>query len=417
MRAVMGRMRIDLAAALQRLGSSGTSPTTLARTMNMDRATAHRLLDLATTTRGNELGAVARAPGPEGIDAFLLASRRRGASADALAGLAHALEQYRKLLLDLGGSKARLIRRIEATLPAATADDPPRTSDDVSRRLFEAATDLLGRRNGLRLDVMIVRRIPDRPDVFDLAQVRGVLGHVASPHALPMSIDLLGRALRPDAPAPPGLLTLSGRPATSALSSTVLPAFSTTPLPVVLSQGVGERVRNVIDPRASKGAPVDVVLGYRRDAAFRHPRFEDSPMLEVGALVRDPTERLIVDVFVERDVAREAVPDGEAYVWSPTLETSLADHWLDKLPGAPPLQVLGAGLERAESRLWPRHGELLKHAFDELRWDPRAFVGFRLEVEGPLWGCAYFVVLDFARAPSRVPAGGPTKRAGRRFPR
>lgn len=392
-RAVLGRLRIDLATVLRGLGVASASPTALARALSLDRATAHRLLHLAQSGRGTEIEAVAGAPGPDAIDTLLRSAKSRGVDAGALTALAHATEQYRRLLGELGGSKAHLERRIAESArrsePRPTESEIP--TEQVSERLFDAAVDLLGRRTEVRVDMMIVRRTPRRRDVFDFAQVRGIIGHTSSRHALPMSIDLFGRVLAPGAAAPK-LLTLRGEPAGTSLSSTLLRPFCSDPPGVALSQGVGERVQNVIDAR---GGRADVVLGYRRSAAFRHPRLESPPTLEVGALMREATERLIVDLFFERDALGGAVPDGEVYVWSPTLETGLADHWLDRLPHAPPVQVLGSGLARAASPLWARHGELVEYAFGELGWDPDRFLGFRLEVERPLWGCAYFVVLDF----------------------
>ncbi len=401
MRAVVARLCLDLRAVMKRLGTLASTPSTLARGLGLDRASAHRLLALASVARGEELSSLATAPGAEAIDAFLGAARKRGVAADALAAAAHGLEQYRRLIAELAGSKAKLERRIQASSPAVPAREPglPATGgESIGSRLFDAAAELLGRRTALRIDMMIVKRTPRRRDVFDFAQVRGLLGHRASEHALPLSIDLLGRVLRPKDPAADGLLTLAGKPAVDVLSSTLLRDFSSDPLPVVLSQGRGERVRNVIDAHASGERGLDVVVGYARRAAFRHPRLEDVPVLAVGAMIREATERLLVDVYIEREVARGAVPDGEAYVWSPTLDTDIADHWLDRLPNAPPLTVLGGGLSRAASRFWPRHAELVGHTFETLGWNADEFVGFRMEVERPMWGCSYFVVLDFAGA-------------------
>ena len=399
-RAVIGRLRLDLAAVLARLGTMASTPSALARGLALDRASAHRLLGLASSARGRELSALAGAPGAEAIEAFLAAARRRGATAEALAAAAHALEQYRRLIAELAGSKAQLERRIAVSRSAdgAASATPAARVESIGARLFEASAELLGRRTELRVDMMFVKRTPRRRDVFDYAQVRGILGHRAEAQALPLSIDLLGRVLRPRDPSAQGLLTLAGAPAVDVLSSALLREFCSDPLPVVLSQGRGDRVRNVVDARATGERGLDVVVGYARRAAFRHPRLEDVPVLAVGAMIREATERLLVDVYIEREVARGAVPDGEAYVWSPTLDTDIADHWLDRLPHAPPLTVLGGGLSRAASRFWPRHAELVAHAFGELGWDAEQFVGFRLEVERPLWGCSYFVVLDFAGA-------------------
>jgi hypothetical protein len=233
---------------------------------------------------------------------------------------------------------------------------------------------------------------------MDFAQVRGLIGHRAWPHAQPISVELLGTVTPDPGSADSHLLALDGRAVTDPLASTILTSFSTQPLPVVVSRGLGERVRNVIDPDyTASGHAVDVVVGYQRLRAGQHPAYDEVPTLEVGAMIREPTRSLVLDVWLHRDMAAGAVPALETYVWSPTLRATLADHWLDRLPTSPLLRVLGRGTGRAATPAYARHAELTGAAFAQLGWDAGEFVGYRAEVEYPMWGGAYFAVFDYSK--------------------
>ena len=407
LRQVLRRLAAELRSALRAVPEHREGASALARVLGLDRATAHRVLALAAR-RDPVPEVLIEAPGPEAMQQFARAlGRKRGEVGVDVAALEGAVTQFRRALQELGGgSKSRLIRRIAATVPSDDNGDATsigvvraRREQELREQLFGIASELLGRHTHTRVDVMICRLNPDDANLMDYAQIRGMIGHRARPQAQPVSVELLGKVTSapPDAPNP--LLTLDGKPVEDTLTGTLLRPFTTHPLPVVLSRGVGERVRNVVDPTyTAQGHAVDIVVGYQRPRACQHPAFDPVPTLEVGALIREPTRWLILDTWLHRDMNAGQVPSLETYLWSPTLGTSLADHWLDRLPSPPPLlRVLGRGLDRAASPAWQKQAELTKAAFERLGWNPNDFVGYRAEIAYPMWGGAYFAVFDYAK--------------------
>jgi hypothetical protein len=405
----VARLAHELGRAIATLGEDAR-PQRLARATKLGMATVHRVLALAKTARGEELAALEGAPGADALEAFAAALGKSSLPRKLAGELDLAIAQYRKALRELGGSKTVVLGRTRATTAGAAVDPDARERRDraIRERMFSDAAELLGRHTETRLDIMMFRPSGKGGDLLDFAQVRGLIGHRGRADGLPTSVDLLGRARMPDGEPDPALLTLDGAPAGAKLSSALLAEFSTDPPPIVLSQGLGARVRNVVDPAfVEGGAAVDFVVGFQRRGALLHPRLEDTPTLEVGALHRDPMRNLIIDVYLERSVAHGAIADLAVYVWSPTLEASLADHWTERLTTGHTLQVLGAPGARARTRAYPRHDELTAHAFKRLGWSPTDFVGWRAEIEYPLWGGAYFVTFDYGtwhiQRPSLVP--------------
>jgi hypothetical protein len=413
LRQVLRRLSGELRAALQHVPEHREGASALSRSLNVDRATAHRALSLAAK-RTPESAAVLDAPGPDAMRLLLRALARRDQI--DLASLDSAVTQYRRVVQELGGgSKSRLARRLAVTAPGESEDRSGRSGRGAARRsdngsvrarrenelreqLFGIVSELLGKQTQTRVDLMICRVSPENPRLMDYAQVRGLIGHRAWPHAQPVSVELLGTVTPGPASDDSGVLTLDGKTVTDPLASTTLADFSTQPLPVVVSRGLGHRVRNVIDPNyTAKGNSVDVVVGYQRLRAGQHPAYDDVPALEVGAMIREPTRALVLDVWLHRDMIAGAVPSLETYVWSPTLRATLADHWLDRLPSSPLLQVLGRGGGRAATPAYARHAELTAEAFAKLGWNHDEFVGYRAEVEYPMWGGAYFAVFDYSK--------------------
>src|SRR5688572_32272328 len=305
LRQVLRRLSTELRSALRAVPEHREGASALARVLSIDRATAHRVLALAAR-RDPDPEVLAEAPGPEAMQQFARALGRKragGAATVDLPALDNAVAQFRRALRELGGgSKSRLIRRIASTIPTEENGDATsfgvvraRRDQELREQLFSISSELLGRHTHTRVDVMICRLNPDDANLMDYAQIRGILGHRSRPQAQPVSVELLGKVTPapPDAPNP--LLTLDGQPVEDTLTGTILRPFSTHPLPVVLSRGVGERVRNVVDPAyTAQGNTVDIVVGYQRPRACQHPAFDPVPTLEVGALIREPTRWLIL---------------------------------------------------------------------------------------------------------------------------
>ena len=87
------------------------------------------------------------------------------------------------------------------------------------------------------------------------------------PPAQPLSVELLGHVTPdPTGQKPLPLLTLDGKPLDAdgdPASTSILRDFTTEPLPIVTSRGVGDRVRNVVDPNfTAQGNSVDVVVAF-----------------------------------------------------------------------------------------------------------------------------------------------------------
>ncbi|MAY73524.1 MAG: hypothetical protein CMJ31_02160 [Phycisphaerae bacterium] len=381
-------LRTAVGAILEWLPLERRRQSDIAAFLNLDRISIQRLIAVSRG-HGAGLDALRRAPGVRAVEQFRAASERVNAPAKLLSPLDEAIRGYRDVLHDLGGSKSAVERRLRSTLSLRPPGEAGVSTLDARMSLFRSAASVLGRQMRARMDMTIFWPSASDGDKLDCVHTRGVLGHQARPDARPMTIEFMGAARGEDA---------GGEHDRGDGLHGVLSDFSTEPPPVVVSRGLGGRYRHVFDSAYTAGGrAVDLVVSHRARGVCDHPiQEEEGRRLEVGALLREPAESLLLDAYFHRDVLRGVIPEAELYVWSPTLGASLDDHWLDRVEPAPPLECLGSGIARCATPLHDRHAELTRSVFENSGLDPDSFVGYRCCVRYPLWGGGYFITLDFS---------------------
>lgn len=397
---VARRLRGEMRSALDALPEPIDGPSALGELLNLDRATAHRLLQLARSG-GGEFRWLQRGPGVQAIRQFAQAAHECGVDAGVTASVEAAADRYEEVINELAGSKSKLMRRLEVAesqLTRERGDVNEAGRERLRAQLFENASALIGRHMDVRIDMMIMRPSSVKKDWLECVWLRGIIGHRAGPGSPALAIGYHDFGRRDGASTRSGAQNvLAGSMEEGERRSVVLDAFSTQPPPLMVSKSASGRLMQVVDPKATaKGEAVDVVVAQRMSTAVMHPKFEARPVLELNALVREPARALLFDVYLHRELAQGALADLDLYVWSPTLEQSLADHWFDRLPTQAALQVLGRGLGRARSPLFDRHAELTRHVFDQVEWPAEQFVGYRCGVQYPMWGGAYAMTFDYS---------------------
>ncbi len=114
-------------------------------------------------------------------------------------------------------------------------------------------------------------------------------------------------------------------------------------------------------------------------------------------------------MFLHRSLAQASIPSLDCYALGnrgPIAAPDAGEHgpapvnlasqrWFDRLPARPRLDHLGVGLESAGSTDYPRLARLLGHLFESQGWSADEFVGYRCQVDYPVWGVQYLMSFDF----------------------
>jgi hypothetical protein len=402
---VARRLHAEISAFLTALPATARNASGLARHLGVDRTTCQRAVHAVSHPyRGPDL--FARLPGVRGLARLVEAAGALRPIPDrgALDALDAAVDRYQELITELGGSLTRLTRRLEISAPGGVGG-ALRTGRSTAEsaalsarmRLFEAATELTGRSSACWVAVYAYRPSPTDPDTVEVFRANGLVGHVARADAMPLVVHNFTRP----ADGGPGsgggpFDTLENAEVSVRGGTVVMPAFTSSPPPLVTARQPDEFLVQSIDERApTRGRPVDLMLAAR--STIPHPLRQSPPLEEVWALVNFPCRHLLFDVYLHKDLARASLPSLDAHLWGPDFAQHAGERWSTRFAEAPPLQLLGTGLRGAAPAAWPRMPDLTRHLFERVGLEPDEYVGHRCDVEYPLWRAGYCVSFDFTR--------------------
>lgn len=391
----------ELRGLLATLPIEAQTASGLARYLRIERTTCQRAVSAATQPYAG-LSLASQLPGPRGLRLLVdaVAKRRNGEPSPEVgarvASLRAAIDAYEAATRRTAGSRSELLRRLEAQ--AADAGDSAATGSDVRLReqLFHAAAGLTGRSSQTWLAAHIYEPQPGGQTLMQ-TRAHGLIGHVARDDAVPLTLHVIppdAELLTPDALEPAGLVPLVPAPDDGAPAE-VLRAFSTRPIPIVRTQHPNEFIVQTVEraPGQSETDAFDVLFAMR--GRMVHPGHTPSRLEEVWALINFPVRRLLLDVFLHRDLARDCIPGLDTHLWRPDFAAHVGERWQTRFARGPKLQVLGAGLQHAGTESYARHRELLAFLFAARGMNPADYIGFRCETPYPMWRTGYRVTLDF----------------------
>ena len=385
------RLQAELRAIVGSFPAHARGASGMARHIGVVRNTCQRVVSVLQESSPSAQTLVSL-PGVRGLEQFLEGAERAGAEASQVELARAAVLEFERFIKENAGSQSKLGERLSA--PGAGAGEDGLCGLAARASLYQSAVHVTGRSCQVAISIEAYRPTPGDDASIERAVVNGMIQTSVTPGGMPASI-LAGDTLDPDQEPQPDPVSLDNEPTRGAAPSTILSAFSTTPLPLVTTRGSGSQLIQVVDPeRVAPGALFDIVTARR----FVHPSAnpDGSPALDsVWSLVNCPSQRLLFDVYFHRDMERRFRPAVEAQLWYPNLESPAGARWLTRFPAQPKLQLLGVGIGAAASPFYPRHAELTAHLFERMGWEPGEMVGFRCEVEYPIWRAGYCMNLEY----------------------
>lgn len=391
---VAERLHADLRRLVAALPERARGASGMARHLSVLRATCQRVVSAVHDPTPSPM-MLARLPGIQGLEQFLEGIAQAGVDPAEVENARSSVQLFDQLIQEMGGSQARLSERI-ASVTKPQQHRNGEAQEQARQELFHAASRLVGRQSDVSLSVYAFRRSPDDPNDIEWALAKGSIGQVMSPGAMPLLLAA-GETLADADDASERSVTLldMGR-ARGRTPEAVMREFTTQPLPLVTSRGSGRTVLQIVDAKSVEdGRPIDVVTAVRG----RDPLFSPStgkPTLDaVWTLVNAPTRHMLLDVYLHRDMERRYRPSLDVQMWNPGLSTPMEDRWATRFPGGPRLQLLGSGVDGAETESYARHVEVTRALFARVGWDAGEYVGFRCEVAFPIWRAGYCMDFEF----------------------
>ncbi|MCL4222754.1 MAG: hypothetical protein KJZ65_15450 [Phycisphaerales bacterium] len=388
---VAGRLHADLSRLVSQLPLPAQSGSGMARHLDVVRNTTQRVVH-ALRDPAPSLQTLVKLPGVKGLEQLLEAMGRAGLDTGDIELAQVGVRQFDQLIETLAGSHAKLAGRIASAGGGEVVTSLATT--EARQLLFESAVGVTGRRAEVSISLYAFRRSTTNPDQIQRAIASGVLQTTVMPGGMPVVIRV-GDTLEWDDPEKRSVRLLDDSTPHGRTPEALLRAFTTHPLPTVSSQGTADNMVQVIDPAGLDGPQtLDVITAARSDHPYLDPRTQRLNLDEVWSLVNCPSRRLLFDVYLHRDIERLVRPRVEALMWYPNLSSPGGQKWLTRFPAQPRLELLGEGIGNARAASHARHPELTRTLFDRVGWNPSEFVGFRCEVEYPIWRAGYCMTFD-----------------------
>ncbi len=369
----------DLRGALTDLyhavGVDPDDPQTVSRALGFHRNLAWKFTRLMKSAHsGNPLPYL---PGGAGFDRALAAFERAGAPTDRLAAVSSARAAFDGMVQTHAGDRATLELMLDSTGLAEAGE-----TLEVSRKLaFQGNSGIWGVQARARFRLLLVRPNPERPDLLDMAQASGLIDlRRFRPGASCLLFDRL--LFNDDGTHRETVVEPFDKDSGGQQDNLLWKRFCSDPLPAVrvTPTRLGARHELVGDRVGNSGRADCVHGGIMRRFAPRY-RDENNHIGEFSASIGAPTENLLFDVLVHRDLASELI-------LSPALERQ--EH-VDpqRLPSGQPIPFSesirrqGATPSRLATPLIPRYREIVEQVYANTGWDPAEFEALRFEMKCP----------------------------------
>lgn len=391
-------IRSELLAFLAAMPVSAQNASGLSRLLEVERTTCQRTVS-AITAPYPGVALAGQLPGTRGIRLLVEAATTRGIQIDpeSLKRLDKSLAAYDDATKRLAGSRSRLVKRIERTLAASASPGSSRSeeAEHAQRKaLFEASAALTGRASDVWLAAHIYTPVPGHPDIIAQTRAHGLIGHRAEHDAVPLTFHIFGE---PDETKRNDLTTYRPlrKSGIDGVPDELLTEFSTNPAPVVHSAHPDEFIVQTIEPSPDQPEASAIDLIFALDGGMSHPSTRPVNTEEVWALVNFPVRRLLLDVFMHKDIARQCVPSLDVHLWRPDFAQHVGERWQTRFQNPPSLKLLNSGLDRAQTTAWSQYTQLLRTLFTAKGLKPSDYVGFRCDTDYPIWRTGYCIAFDF----------------------
>ena len=357
------------------VGADPEQPQRVSRRFGIHRNLAWKLTRVMRATGTS--GVLQYLPGTQGIERAIAAFRDAGAPQERLEAVALAQRDFDAMVELHAGDRSTLELMLDS-LGLEGSDDPL----EVSRSLaFRGNSGIWGIQAKTRLRTVFLAPNPDRPDQLDLVHVTGL-------------IDL--RRLRPDVSWPlfhrqhynddgsprdvhyEPVEVQPGDP-TDAMSWT---EFCSDPLPEVrvIPTRLGSRYELTGDTIGNRGLTTYVQATVTRSFA---PRYRDAENTrgELSAEINAPTENLLFDLILHREIAAEIEPQVLVLQGGSSEPGRTEDA--NRIPCDETLRRLQSIPPRISTPLFPRYTELCDRVYKRMDWNPEDFRAVRFEMKCP----------------------------------
>jgi hypothetical protein len=392
----IGDTRAALIALYEQIAADPSSPQDVARQLGVNKTLTWAISRVIQST--DPLEAVGQMPGSSALEGLLNAASKRGAPEDAIGRVRNAVGELERVIEIHVDDRATL----DLVLDGMGRGNS--NSLELSRKLaFRGNSGIYGLQARTRLMCCVAAPNPKKPDLLDLVMIAGFMGfrRLRSDVQWPL-FKTRSWSSGNDAIDKKTWHSLSLSPSDDA-ENAIVTDFGRGPRPqlkAVPTEG-GLDFMLLPGPIGNAGAFDCVRAEVMREAASRYATSSDS-IGEFGASVTAPSEQLVFDLIVHKDLAFALHPRVLVF---PRVFRHHEPTASDEEPSQLPLRLSVAELPGSPPAIGlpavPGYSDLIDRVCARMSWDPTSLRGVRLHMKYPPLNSTVLMRFDL---PERPPA-------------
>lgn len=353
------------------VGADSTQPQEMSRRFGLDKTLTWRISRVVNEE--SAWGAVSHIPRRPSMQLFADALRRHGApelQIEDLRTATDALEQF--IELHAGDRET-----FEIMIAGSARQAGEKRMELFRREGYQANTAIWGVCARVQLAMRLM--IPGHGDTLDLATVCGLLDFRRLRGDVPWAVATLSSW---DSPSSTHLGANAIEGLSSERSTPIIPSYSSSPTPPLVSEREGEKLRLVLRPGpVGNTATANVLLGYVTRGVGS--RFESYPGEngEHGVMLTTPAEWLVHDLMIHESLAFATDPTAHVYGSLPG-GPQYPDPQSVELPVSSEVIHLGSPADTALPE-FARYGDLVAQVMASMGYAPESFIGYRYRLRYP----------------------------------
>lgn len=381
-RTVAESLRVVLTPLVRQAAGAGARPSTLARSLDIDRTLAARILRAVRSH--DSLLVLQEIPSPHGLRIFLDASLRAGISQQLYDDAADIVRQFEHLIHEFPGGRSAL----DAAVAAWAPEIRDRSERSAKQAVFKSMSCLLGYHAEATVSTVIIQPAANgqRCDAISIMAKEGLRRIRAS-----MPITVCGRSFLQqdvDPAVAPIVETIDGRPCPHASEPCLLEDFCSQPIPTLQVIEQGKLFLYTLDESDPPiNVPVTIASALVMRNAYARYRTDENHFEWEEIVPRIPTRNLIMDLIIRDDAFAGVTPMPRSRLYGlakrPVQPDEPSFH-LDQLDLSLPIEFLGAGRFDLRIQEFPRYSEMVDSLFNRVGWDRQRFRAFRCRVQYPV---------------------------------
>ncbi|HIA72735.1 MAG TPA: hypothetical protein EYO01_08590 [Phycisphaerales bacterium] len=366
---VAEQLHFEFTSVMQLPAIKGLRASVIAGRLSIGRMTCQRIVKFGADANSSPL-LLAQIPGVTGLRDFLAALVQTGTPKEKLIGAEAAVEAFSQFLLDVCLSQTKLATAISLHFEATD----PKQQFARRRKLFESASSAVGQSASSTISMMAFKSSHREPTKFEQVAIRGFSQFRANLSSMPVRLAFNAAFV--------DYRKIGGDEANREPQE-LLEQFCSTPLPTVDTREIKEQnlARIINTENIPTGEPFDCF-------ASQHTKWQIKGIGKSNALwmyIDYPTKSCTFDMYLHADLDSRFHITSDTHLWGTSLIAPPEDRWMKRFSDQLEHKKLGRGIKQSASSNYARHKELTQFMFEKMNWDPDEFIGYRCEMQMPIW--------------------------------